>query len=244
MPASYRSTAYGAHRSFRSRAVSAGLAALVVLAILLALLTLGVLPDRLSKPEDILATFDVRPQARIESKGARTLAKAKPVARRSPPPPAAAPPPPLPPALKPKMLVLSSAEFAAADIGKMARDPGTGTANAVETADSGSVYGPGDGPGGQRLFNAEWFREPTRAEMITYMPSGAREGWGMIACRTVERNRVEDCRQIGESPGSGIARGLRQASWQFLVRPPRINGRPVIGAWVRIRFDLVKGVGP
>jgi len=118
--------------------------------------------------------------------------------------------------------------------------PGEGADGTGAGKDSGSAYGPGAGPGGERLYDAEWYSEPTHAELSYYMPHGAPMGsWGTIACRTVEKNRVEDCRELDESPaGSGLARALRQAAWQFRVLPPRIGGHPVIGAWVRIRIDF------
>ncbi|MEL0253514.1 MAG: hypothetical protein VW935_16465, partial [Novosphingobium sp.] len=90
------------------------------------------------------------------------------------------------------------------------------------------------------LYAAQWYREPTDAEIGPYMPPRRTNGdWAMIACKTVEKYHVEDCQELGESPpGSGLARAIRQASWQFLVRPPRVNGKPQIGEWVRIRFDF------
>ena len=77
------------------------------------------------------------------------------------------------------------------------------------------------------------------AELETYLPQRwAREGSGLIACRTVARYHVADCKILGESPkGSGYGYAVLQASFQFLVRPPRVGGKEMVGAWVSIRID-------
>ncbi len=74
--------------------------------------------------------------------------------------------------------------------------------------DSGATAG-GGGPNGERLYNADWYRRPTHAELSAYLPAGApRIGWGMVACQTVAGYRVENCHEIGQSPaGSGLAGG-------------------------------------
>ena len=64
----------------------------------------------------------------------------------------------------------------------------------------------------------------------------------MITCKTIANYQVENCRSLGESPvGSGLSRAMRQSAWQFRIRPPRINGKPMIGAWVKIRIDFTQG---
>jgi protein TonB len=117
-----------------------------------------------------------------------------------------------------------------------------GTYTVTTEGDSKASYGPGQGPGGQILYNAEWYREPTNAELAYYLPGGAPRGaWAVIACRTVANYRVEDCQELGDSPpGSRLAGAIRQAAWQFRVRPPRIDGKPQVGAWVRIRIDFTE----
>ena len=90
------------------------------------------------------------------------------------------------------------------------------------------------------LYNAEWVREPSDAELRTYLPRAVDSGsWALIACQTIAHNQVENCAQLGESPrGSGLSKAMRLAAWQFRVRPPRIDGKPMVGAWVRIRIDF------
>ena len=126
-------------------------------------------------------------------------------------------------------LEMSSDDMAASDISKLS-SAGTGG-----TGDSEVV---GKGPNGEAMYAAEWAREPTDAELAGYLPKNAPDGYGLIACKTAPQNRVEDCIELDNSPpGSHLASAVRQAAWQFRVRPPRKGGRPLIGSWVRIRID-------
>ena len=241
MRATYNSSGYRARPSRRDRAAASALSLAIIAAIVVALLWVTAAQFVDMDDQGPLTTFDVASGERPQPAAERDVAKPQPK-RRPPPPQTRAPPPPIPLPTVPSMLTMTRDEFAASDIGAMrapAAEPGQGTA----VADAGgSTYGPSEAPGGRTLHAADWYREPTRAEMVTYMPAKQQVGWGMVACQTAERFRVENCREIGESPGSGISRGLRRASWQFLVRPPQVNGKPQIGAWVRIRFDLVEGI--
>ncbi len=119
---------------------------------------------------------------------------------------------------------------------------GVGSSNGDDRGqDSASAYGPGEGPGGQRLYNAEWYpRRPTNAELNGYLRSAPPPGsWALIACKTIPDYRVENCRMLAESPiGSGLGRAMREAAWQFRVRAPRIGGKVMVGEWVRIRIDF------
>jgi len=154
------------------------------------------------------------------------------------------PPIPLPPSPAPKlnMIMLSHEEFAASDISRLPSTPLQTRPEEDRSTSSSEDDSVGQGPHGEKLYNAEWYREPTHAEMATYLPAGlSQAGWAVIACRTIEHYHVEDCQELTEDPpGTGLARALRLASWQFLVLPPRIGGRTMVGAWVRIRFNLTQ----
>ncbi len=232
------------HERKRSRPNMAALIltiALHIIVILALLLIKG--PTLPVKVEQTLTAF-LLPEAKEEKPDSGNKSRTKPetkagekAAVEKPTPPV--PPPPVPvqkPAeTAPSFLNMTSAEFAAADISKMA----SSRKQSGDQGTSASTYGPGEGPGGVRLYNADWYRRPTNAQLDGYLPSNApRKGWGLIACKTVERYHVEDCQTLGESPlGSGFGRAVREAAWQFLVLPPRINGRPMIGEWVRIRIS-------
>ena len=248
--ATYRSSSYLADRSPAGRAVAFAISLAIAILLILALLRMGgYAPPRFGDGRP-LATFSVKgdsdsadkserqQEQQDQSQKERATEKA-PVPRITTPRTAAVPEPP-PPLVLPGVMVLNRADYAASDIGKI---KGTAPRGDALAKGGGAGSAPGDsaaigrGPGGEELYAAEWYREPTRAETSPYMPVG-KVGWGMVACRTADRYHVEDCVELGETPGSGIARGLRQAARQFLVRPPRKGGMPMIGAWVRIRFDL------
>lgn len=248
MAAAYPVSAYRGRPNLRSRLTAAVLALAIVAALVVALIGLGYIP--LTDPGDgkPLSIFDVAGQGEQAATAQREKASA-PRATRAPVTarPRATPPPtepPTPPIEWPKeIMLLSRDQFASADVGTMERAAGAPAQGGGAARGAGdSPFDEGAGPGGERLYAAEWVREPTRAELDFYLPKRREAGWGVIACRTAPRNRVVDCQVLGETAGSGIARGVREAAWQFQVRPPRTNGKPMIGVWVRIKFDLTVGI--
>jgi len=227
----------------RRRGAAAVLALLIELLIVLAFLTLasGLKPKE--KPK--IVTFgletdtgdkdEAKTKAKEKTKAKGGASKPTPQSQPVPTPPT----PPVPPeAQSPSpVLWLSRQQYRSADIdGKQgtarASDPGSGDSSA-----SDSALAAGRGPHGEPLYAAEWYREPTNAQLSPYIPERVRGrgGWGVIACRTVANYRVEDCQELDDSPrGSGYAGAVRQAAWQFRVRPPRVGGKVMVGTWVRI----------
>jgi len=192
------------------------------------------------KTSPALTTIEFLPES-TTSASTRKPEKAEKKAEKSPPPPLPAPPPPIVPPLptKPAWVELSRNDLSAGDISKVPNRKGEGETG---LADSGTAMGPGEGPNGAPLYNAEWYVEPRPSELALYLPAGGpKPGWAMIMCQTAPAYRVENCRSLSESPpGSRLANALRQAAWQFKVRPPRRGGQALIGAWVKIRFDWIE----
>jgi protein TonB len=151
---------------------------------------------------------------------------------------------PLPSEVKaPSFIPMSRDEFASADLARRPQQgPSLGNGSGSAGGGGGQMSGPGQGPGGVQLYEAQWYRRPTHAELDGYLPADpSREGWGLVACRTIADYQVDNCQTLGESPvGSGFARAVRQAAWQFRVIPPRVDGKAMIGAWVRIRIDYTQ----
>jgi len=221
------------------RASGLALALGVNLLLFLALLGLGRFTPGAPKPSSVI-TVDLLPDS---DSAAPTAAPAKPEAVDKPVAAAERPLPKPPPIVLPARptidvpspwLEMSSAELAAADISRLPRAGGGSGAS----GDSEEV---GRAPNGDVLYAAQWAREPTDAELGGYLPRNAPDGYGLVACKTMPGNRVDDCVELENYPrGSRLAAAVRQAAWQFRVRPPRKNGRELVGSWVRIRIEYVR----
>lgn len=224
----------------RERAVSAMLSAAIILAALLfALRETGMVPQ--FGGGRALTTFDV-PAQKAAAKSARQRAVNRPAARPMPRPKINIARPDAPHEdVSPGFIHMSHEDFVAGDIAK-ARGPQLAQGNADAGAGDAGLRGSHGGAGGDRLYNADWYRPPTDAQLATYLPRfNPGPGWGEIACQTVDHFRVDNCRILGELPaGSGYGRAVLDAAWQFQVLPPRINSTKQIGAWVRIHIDYTE----
>ena len=212
-----------------------GLALAINVILVLVLLGIGVIPPRLPKGGQApLIVNLVQSERQSSTSEAKTENRQTPKEREPRPIPKPRIILPAKPTIAPPhespWIEMSKEDMAASDISKMPKAPaGSGG------EDSEPV---GRAPNGEVLYAAEWARHPTSAELGGYLPRNAPDGWGLIACRTAEGNRVQDCIEMGQSPlGSHLASAVRQAAWQFRVRPPRKNGKPLIGSWVQIRID-------
>jgi protein TonB len=179
-----------------------------------------------------------------KANSAKSQTKAKTTSKREKPA-AAAPasqpvPPPIPNQSAPDYPVIKLTHDEMAGLDATLRNHSSNAGESASTNAPGDSAEAGTGPHGEQLYAAEWYREPTDAELSFYMPSN-KTGWGDVGCRTVARFHVEDCVELGESPrGSGFSRAVREAAWQFLVRPPRVGGKLMVGEWVRIRISITE----
>lgn len=236
------------------RALGFGLAFLIEALLVLLLLTLGrERAPEVEKDRPTVITF-VPPEAAAEAPAPRPEPEQQSAARpepRRPDPEQPRPPQPAEPAATPTTPTTPVTPPAPAII-PMRWSLAPSTAPPRPASPARPVYGPvdnrsaamrdseavGTAPNGQPLYAAEWYRQPDRAMMRSYLSSARGPGWGLIACRTAPDFRVEDCVALGEYPeGSQITRSALAAAWEFRVRPPRRGGQPLIGAWVRIRID-------
>ncbi|MCY7270616.1 MAG: hypothetical protein LH485_00975 [Sphingomonas bacterium] len=222
--------------SVRQRALVIGLTLVAELLFLLVLFGLGPASwTGRKQSQPTLVELIPSPQAPVDRAPAKS-AEAKAKAPPKVPQPTRPRLPPTPLAKSP-FLKLTSEEFAAADISKLGSAGGQGKSQGANSAAVGT------GPGGATLYKAEWYREPTDAELAGYLPQRSIEpgSWAEVACKTIPDNRVENCQSIGESPpGSGLGRALRLAGWQFRIRPPMIDGKPQVGTWVKVHIDFTR----
>jgi protein TonB len=232
------------------RALAISLAVLIPALLLLLLLTFGfeAEPDFREAPVSVvsLEASQISEEAPAPSSAERI--EERPV---SPQPTPEEPQPSEPAQPPPPPIALPKAAPAVAPPAR--QPPSPATPQNPPRPSGGRVYGPpnlggssssrdtervGTAPNGEPLYAAAWYREPRDDELRGYLSTASGPGWGLIACRTAPDYRVEDCVGLDEYPnGSQINRAVLAAAWAFRVRPPRLGGQPLVGAWVRIRID-------
>lgn len=242
----YRLSALYERQPLRRRLSGFALAVAINIGLLLVLISLGIVvtPSDQKTMRGIVVDLIPANHSASPSKSQKVEAQRPTQAQQKPtpkPPPVILPVrptialPPAQPSTKPSpWLEMSKEDMAAGDISRIP---------VVASGGGGDSEVVGKGPNGEALYAAQWAREPTNAELAGYLPKNGKEGFGLVACKTIPNNRVQDCVELDQTPGSRLASAVRQAAWQFHVRPPRKGGRPLIGSWVRIRIDYYNSGG-
>jgi protein TonB len=231
------------HRPERRRALPLLITILVHLLLLLLLLRLAPPFAKMSRPGGSLITFTVAPQDQEQTSRSRSKSSKHSASSPARSSPIETPPPKieLPAKAAPWTLTPGLERFDIRQVPPTHNAQSTSDASASDEAngESNSDRPVAYGPAGQPLYDAQWYREPTDTE-LAYYARQARPGPGFaeIGCQTVARFHVDNCVALGESPGSGYARAMLEAAWQFLVVPPRIGGKTMVGSWVRIRISF------
>ena len=229
---------YGPPR--QARLVAALMALGVTVFMVLVLLYMAVLHDQGHKDKSILTALQLTPKTEEKVPPAHPASRDPDTPQRTAP----AATTKLPPRIDVKnpekvewpegFIHTDHTAMANSDISKIHSGVAPGNAQ----ASGGGGRGEGDGPDSRGYYRGDWYRKPRMAELEPYWPVEKRKtGWGDIVCRTAPHYHVEDCRQLGDSePNLGLSRALREASWQWLVRPPKHGSEDMIGVWVTIRW--------
>ena len=248
--ASFLSLSDPEHADRRRRVVSLAITITIHLLLLLMLLRLAPPFAKMGDRGRQLLSFNLAPDEQEQTTQIKSTAKATHTHRTTAPPTATIPPPKieLPNKAAPWVLTPGLEKFDVRQVPQTphpAAAPSDASASDEANGDSDSDKPVAYGAGGQPLYAAQWYREPTDAELGFYAKK-ARPGPGFaeIACQTVARYHVDHCEEVGESPGSGLARAMREAAWQFLVIPPRVGGRMQVGTWVLIHISFTEGKAP
>lgn len=90
-----------------------------------------------------------------------------------------------------------------------------------------------------RLFPAVWAEVPSQRLLGRHNPPRARyegvTGSALLACHVLPSRRLADCKVLRETPeGYGFGEGALDASADFRVVPPMLDGEVVSQGWVAI----------
>lgn len=94
------------------------------------------------------------------------------------------------------------------------------------------------------VLQPNWIRQPSASDIEAYYPKAAllskSQGSAMLRCRVSADGGLYACRVISEGPeGEGFGKAALNMTGLFDMRPMKIGGRPIDGAFVKIPVRFV-----